>query len=102
VNFSYTSLFYRSYGSLKGDQQGQIAKAILRLSGHPSPPYPAGWRVHKLVGVKGTSEKKEDPPPDVWEMHAPGSGALVVTFQRARNSILFRNCGLHDKTLQSP
>jgi hypothetical protein len=95
-------LFHRSYNDLAEPQQEQINRAIRRLCQNPRPPFPKGWRVHKLAGVKGTPEKQGDPPPDVWEMHAPGSGALLVTFQYGNQEILFRNCGPHDKTLLNP
>ena len=100
--YAYTSLFHRSYNGLSGKQQAQIDEAIRRLCGNPHPPFPKGWRVHKLHGVIGTAEKDGDTPPDVWEMHCPGKGALIVTFQRSDEGILFRNCGLHDKTLLNP
>ena len=99
---AYTSLFHRSYNDLTEPQQEQITKAIRRFCGSPRPPFPKGWRVHKLGGTTGTPENEGDPAPDVWEMHAPGPGALIVTFQYGDDEILFRNCGLHDKTLQSP
>lgn len=103
MELSYTSLFYRSYGKLTPAQQEQIDEAIRRFCSRPNPPYPRGWRVHKLHGVKGTAEADDGERPDVWEMHAPGQGALIVTFQFGRDSgIMFRNCGLHDETLQAP
>jgi mRNA-degrading endonuclease YafQ of YafQ-DinJ toxin-antitoxin module len=102
VNLSYTSLFHRSYNGLTAQQQKQIDKAIRRLHERSRPPFPRGWRVHKLEGVRGTPSAESAAAPDVWEMHAPGSGALVVTFQYSDDEILFRNCGPHDKTLQSP
>jgi mRNA-degrading endonuclease YafQ of YafQ-DinJ toxin-antitoxin module len=102
VTPAYTSLFHRSYNGLTEEQQERIDEAIRRLCQHPRPPFPKGWRVHKLQGVTGTPENEGDKPPGVWEMHAPGSGALVVTFQLSNDEILFRNCGLHDKTLMSP
>jgi len=102
VKPAYTSMFHRSYNGLTEQQQEQIDKAIRRICKNPRPPFPKGWRVHKLAGVNGTPENEDDPPPDVWEMHAPGPKALIVTFQYGGDGILFRNCGLHDKTLQNP
>jgi hypothetical protein len=102
VKFSFTSLFYKSYNGLTESQQGQVDEAIRRFMQQHTPPFPRGWRVHKLGGVKGTPAEEGATPPDVWEMHAPGPGALVVTFQFGKEEIIFRNCGLHDKTLQSP
>ena len=102
MNPAYTSMFHRSYNDLTGPQQEQINEAILRLLKSPRPPFPKGWRVHKLSGVSGTPENEGDRPPDVWEMHAPGHGALIVTFQFGNNEVVFRNCGPHDKTLQNP
>ena len=98
---SYTSLFHRSFNGLTETQQEQITEAITRFMQRTRPPHPKGWRVHKLESIKGTPEKEGDTPPDVWEMHAPGPGALVVTFQYGQNEITFRNCGLHDKTIKN-
>jgi hypothetical protein len=87
---------------LTASQQEQIDDAIRRFKEQHSPPFPKGWRVHKLTGVKGTPAEEGDTPPDVWEMHAPGPGAFLVTFQFGKEEIMFRNCGPHDKVLQSP
>lgn len=102
MDIAFTSLFYRSYNALTESQKEQINQAITRYCERPDPPYPSGWRVQKLHGVKGTTLDGEQSP-DIWEMHAPGPNALVVTFQRdSEGNIMFRNCGLHDKTLRSP
>lgn len=102
MDFAFTSLFRRSYKALSAAQQEQIDAALRRFQQHPSPPFPKGWRVHQLEGVLGTPSEAGKARPPVWEMHAPGPGALVVTFQRTGDEILYRNCGLHDETLQSP
>lgn len=103
MTVAYTSRFHRSYNDLTEPQQEQIDKAILRFCGRSRPPFPKGWRVHKLSGVSGTPENDGDEAPDVWEMHAPGQGALLVTFQYSNDGgVIFRNCGPHDKVLQNP
>jgi hypothetical protein len=99
---SFTSLFHRSYNNLTARQQSQIDRGIERYLNHPGPPYPRGWRVHKLEGKKGTALKPGGTPPDVWEKHCPGPNALVITWQiNDDGSILFRNCGLHDETIRN-
>ena len=100
MQVSFTSLFHRSFNALTAEQQEKIEEALRLLCGHPYHPYPKTLRVHKLHGVFGTAERRGDPPPPVWEMHA--SGQLLVTFQYGDNELLFRNCGLHDAVLQSP
>ena len=97
----YAQRFHRSYGKLTAVQQHQIDEGIRRYIGHPGPPYPTGWRVHKLEGKSGTSRVQGGTAPDVWEMHAPGQNALVITFQIDELGILFRNCGKHDETIRS-
>ena len=95
-------MFHRSYNGLTEPQQEQVIEAIRRLCKNHRPPFPKGWRVHKLLGMSGTPENEGDTPPDIWEMHAPGPGALIVTFQYGNDEVIFRNCGPHDKTLQNP
>jgi mRNA-degrading endonuclease YafQ of YafQ-DinJ toxin-antitoxin module len=100
VRYAYTSLFDRSYRALTAAQQKRIDTALTKFARHPFHPFPKGLRVHKLAGIQGTAEKPNDPPPDVWEMHA--SGALLITFQVGKDLVIFRNCGQHDAVLKSP
>lgn len=100
MEFAFTTLFRRSYATLKPKEQGRIDRAAARLMDHPFHPFPKGLRVHKLNGRTGTPTKAGDPPPDVWEMHA--SGALLITFQYGPVELLFRNCGFHADVLRNP
>jgi mRNA-degrading endonuclease YafQ of YafQ-DinJ toxin-antitoxin module len=100
VEYGYTTLFERSYAILSKIDQNRIDNAIKKLCKHPYHPFPKGLRIHKLDGVSGTATKPGKKSPDIWEMHA--SQALLITFQYAKNEIIFRNCGQHNKVLQSP
>ena len=100
MDFSFTSLFHRSFGKLAKDQQERIDEAIELLVANPHHPFPHQLRVHKLKGVFGTPENEGDSRPPVWEMHA--SGPILVTFQYGDEEILFRDCGPHDQVLRKP
>jgi mRNA-degrading endonuclease YafQ of YafQ-DinJ toxin-antitoxin module len=100
VEFEYTKTFRRSYGKLASDQQGKIDDAIRDFSDQPHFPFPLQLKVHKLSGRKGTATSQYEMAPDVWEMHA--TGLLLITFQYGSNSVLFRQCGIHDNVLRNP
>ncbi len=86
MKFQRTERFKRMYKKLDSEQQNAIKKAISFMSDniyHPS------LRVKRIQGIKG-----------IWE--ASATMGLRITFNWEGDTITFRNCGEHDKTLKNP
>lgn len=84
-----TERFKRSYKKLDEQSQKLINKALVKLVqdfSHPS------LRVKKMQGYRN---------PNVWE--ASANMDLRITFQLEKpDTLILRNCGHHDLTLNNP
>ncbi|MGM0836589.1 MAG: type II toxin-antitoxin system YafQ family toxin [Bacillota bacterium] len=89
MKIQFTKRFTRSYKKLDQPFQESIKQAISQLHldfSHPS------LRVKKMQGYRN---------PNVWE--ASANMNLGITFEIEKpDTLVFRNCGHHDDTLNSP
>ena len=81
-----TERFEGAYGKLTAAEKKLVRKALILLGDNPRHP---GLRVRKMEGSK-----------NIWE--ARPSKRLRMTFEIARNAIVMRNVGDHDKVLKKP
>ncbi|QQK74181.1 cytotoxin [Salicibibacter cibarius] len=89
MNVERTSRFKKAYKKLDKQSQKVINHAVVILTedfSHPS------LRIKKMKGYH---------KPDVWE--ASVNMDLRLTFELIKpNTIILRNCGHHDRTLNTP
>lgn len=84
-----TNRFKKAYKKLDNESRKVINKALILLvedSAHPS------LRVKKMKGYHN---------PDVWEASANMNLRLTFEFIKP-NTLVLRNCGHHDPTLNNP
>jgi mRNA interferase RelE/StbE len=84
--FQRTERFKRMYEKLDSERQKAIKRAIKLMADNI---YHSSLRVKRLQGTKG-----------IWE--ASATIETRITFNWENDTIIFRNCGEHDKTLKSP
>lgn len=89
MNLKRTKRFKKAYKKLDKQSQKAINETIIRLVqdfSHPS------LRMKKMQGYKN---------PDIWE--ASVNMDLRITFEYEKpDTLIFRNCGRQDKTLNNP
>jgi mRNA interferase RelE/StbE len=86
MNIARTERFKKAWKQLAEEDKNLAKKAIenlLRDIGYP------GLRVKRIKGVK-----------DIWEARA--SLSLRITFQIEKGTIVLRNIGKHDETIEKP
>lgn len=86
MKIARTARFRKAWGQLTEEEKELARKAIRNLAADIR--YPA-LRTKKMKGAEG-----------IWEARA--SRSLRVTFQIEGDTILLRNIGRHDETLERP
>lgn len=86
MKITRTVRFKKAWRELKEEEKGLVRKALRNLATDLR--YPA-LRVKKMQGVE-----------HIWEARA--SRSLRMTFEIEGNTIVLRNIGRHDETLERP
>jgi mRNA-degrading endonuclease RelE of RelBE toxin-antitoxin system len=85
----FTKTFVKRYKKLDTQSQKVINKALETLANDISHP---SLRVKKMKGYHN---------PDIWEASASMDLRITFEFQKP-NTLILRNCGHHDVTLNNP
>lgn len=89
MNFERTNRFKKAYKKLDKQSQKVINQTLITLAEDTSHP---SLRVKKMQGYRN---------PDIWE--ASANMDLRITFELQKpDTLILRNCGHHDRTLNKP